>query len=195
MAWGALLTEHQSRLQRMVAFRLDPRLRRRIDARMSSKRRSWRRPTTVRIFPQPAHAPFPVAARHRGEQIVGVAPPSLRCANAQRRPRRCPRPRQRTRRRIHGAPGRNERSRHWPEYGGGERRRRTPPGPSATCCSVYGVRSGDSWCCPSTRSYPPSRRNGRTAHLADVLFELSGSIRIGADPKRLPSGRPGRLRR
>jgi RNA polymerase sigma-70 factor, ECF subfamily len=32
VAWGALLTEHEGRLQRMVAFRLDPRLRRRVDA-------------------------------------------------------------------------------------------------------------------------------------------------------------------
>jgi RNA polymerase sigma-70 factor (ECF subfamily) len=31
-AWGALLTEHEGRLERMVAFRLDPRLRRRVDA-------------------------------------------------------------------------------------------------------------------------------------------------------------------
>ena len=31
-AWGALLTEHEARLCRMVAFRLDPRLRGRIDA-------------------------------------------------------------------------------------------------------------------------------------------------------------------
>lgn len=32
VAWGALLTAHQERLVRMVAFRLDPRLRGRIDA-------------------------------------------------------------------------------------------------------------------------------------------------------------------
>ncbi len=32
VAWGALLSKHESRLQRMVAFRLDPRLRRRVDA-------------------------------------------------------------------------------------------------------------------------------------------------------------------
>jgi len=32
VAWGALLNEHEGRLQRMVAFRLDPRLRRRVDA-------------------------------------------------------------------------------------------------------------------------------------------------------------------
>src|SRR5438874_12825805 len=31
-AWGALLTEHQERLCRMVAFRLDRRLRGRVDA-------------------------------------------------------------------------------------------------------------------------------------------------------------------
>lgn len=31
-AWGALLTSHQERLMRMVAFRMDPRLRGRIDA-------------------------------------------------------------------------------------------------------------------------------------------------------------------
>jgi RNA polymerase sigma-70 factor (ECF subfamily) len=31
-AWGALLTAHQDRLMRMVAFRMDPRLRGRIDA-------------------------------------------------------------------------------------------------------------------------------------------------------------------
>jgi RNA polymerase sigma-70 factor (ECF subfamily) len=31
-AWGALLTAHQERLARMVAFRMDPRLRGRIDA-------------------------------------------------------------------------------------------------------------------------------------------------------------------
>jgi len=31
-AWGALLTEHEARLCRMVAFRLDPRLRGRVDA-------------------------------------------------------------------------------------------------------------------------------------------------------------------
>src|SRR5262245_61703220 len=31
-AWGALLTTHRERLARMVAFRLDPRLRRRLDA-------------------------------------------------------------------------------------------------------------------------------------------------------------------
>jgi RNA polymerase sigma-70 factor, ECF subfamily len=31
-AWGALLTEHQARLTRMVAFRLDPRLQGRVDA-------------------------------------------------------------------------------------------------------------------------------------------------------------------
>jgi RNA polymerase sigma-70 factor (ECF subfamily) len=31
-AWGALLMAHQERLVRMVAFRMDPRLRRRIDA-------------------------------------------------------------------------------------------------------------------------------------------------------------------
>ena len=31
-AWGALLTAHQQRLTRMVAFRLDPRLRGRVDA-------------------------------------------------------------------------------------------------------------------------------------------------------------------
>jgi RNA polymerase sigma-70 factor (ECF subfamily) len=31
-AWGALLTAHQERLTRMVAFRMDPRLRGRIDA-------------------------------------------------------------------------------------------------------------------------------------------------------------------
>jgi RNA polymerase sigma-70 factor (ECF subfamily) len=31
-AWGALLTAHQERLERMVAFRMDPRLRGRIDA-------------------------------------------------------------------------------------------------------------------------------------------------------------------
>jgi RNA polymerase sigma-70 factor (ECF subfamily) len=31
-AWGALLTEHDERLRRMVAFRLDPRLRGRVDA-------------------------------------------------------------------------------------------------------------------------------------------------------------------
>ena len=32
VAWGALLTAHQDRLVRMVAFRMDPRLRGRIDA-------------------------------------------------------------------------------------------------------------------------------------------------------------------
>jgi len=32
MAWGALLACHQGRLLRMVAFRMDPRLRRRVDA-------------------------------------------------------------------------------------------------------------------------------------------------------------------
>ena len=32
VAWGALLTAHQDRLTRMVAFRMDPRLRGRIDA-------------------------------------------------------------------------------------------------------------------------------------------------------------------
>src|SRR5438132_765125 len=31
-AWGAHLNEHQDRLRRMVAFRLDPRLRGRVDA-------------------------------------------------------------------------------------------------------------------------------------------------------------------
>jgi RNA polymerase sigma-70 factor, ECF subfamily len=31
-AWGALLTQHQERLQRVLAFRLDPRLRGRVDA-------------------------------------------------------------------------------------------------------------------------------------------------------------------
>jgi RNA polymerase sigma-70 factor, ECF subfamily len=31
-AWGMLLTEHQERLRRMVAFRMDPRLRGRVDA-------------------------------------------------------------------------------------------------------------------------------------------------------------------
>ena len=31
-AWGALLTEHEGRLRRMVAFRMDPRLRGRVDA-------------------------------------------------------------------------------------------------------------------------------------------------------------------
>src|SRR5215510_1153252 len=31
-AWGALLTAHQDRLVRMVAFRMDPRLRGRVDA-------------------------------------------------------------------------------------------------------------------------------------------------------------------
>jgi RNA polymerase sigma-70 factor (ECF subfamily) len=31
-AWGALLTAHQERLMRMVAFRMDPRLRGRVDA-------------------------------------------------------------------------------------------------------------------------------------------------------------------
>src|SRR3954447_22436907 len=31
-AWGALLTEHEARLTRMVAFRMDPRLQGRIDA-------------------------------------------------------------------------------------------------------------------------------------------------------------------
>ena len=31
-AWGALLTVHEERLARMVAFRLDPRLRGRVDA-------------------------------------------------------------------------------------------------------------------------------------------------------------------
>jgi RNA polymerase sigma-70 factor (ECF subfamily) len=32
VAWGALLTSHQERLARMVAFRMDPRLRGRLDA-------------------------------------------------------------------------------------------------------------------------------------------------------------------
>jgi RNA polymerase sigma-70 factor (ECF subfamily) len=32
VAWGALLTEHQARLCRMVTFRMDPRLRGRVDA-------------------------------------------------------------------------------------------------------------------------------------------------------------------
>jgi RNA polymerase sigma-70 factor (ECF subfamily) len=32
LAWGALLVEHEGRLERMVEFRLDPRVRRRIDA-------------------------------------------------------------------------------------------------------------------------------------------------------------------
>ena len=31
-AWGALLTAHEERLARMVAFRMDPRLRGRVDA-------------------------------------------------------------------------------------------------------------------------------------------------------------------
>src|SRR6476619_3656893 len=31
-AWGALLTAHEQRLARMVAFRMDPRLRGRVDA-------------------------------------------------------------------------------------------------------------------------------------------------------------------
>src|ERR687883_426486 len=31
-AWGALLTTHQGRLERIVAFRMDPRLRGRVDA-------------------------------------------------------------------------------------------------------------------------------------------------------------------
>ena len=30
-AWGALLARHQERLQRVVSFRLDPRLRGRVD--------------------------------------------------------------------------------------------------------------------------------------------------------------------
>jgi RNA polymerase sigma-70 factor (ECF subfamily) len=32
LAWGALLVQHEQRLERMVAFRLDPRVRRRVDA-------------------------------------------------------------------------------------------------------------------------------------------------------------------
>jgi RNA polymerase sigma-70 factor (ECF subfamily) len=32
LAWGELLVEHEGRLERMVAFRLDPRVRRRVDA-------------------------------------------------------------------------------------------------------------------------------------------------------------------
>src|SRR5436309_9928951 len=32
VAWGALLTTHQPRLARMVSFRMDPRLRGRLDA-------------------------------------------------------------------------------------------------------------------------------------------------------------------
>src|SRR5688500_13511239 len=31
-AWGALLAQHQERLQTLLAFRLDPRLRTRVDA-------------------------------------------------------------------------------------------------------------------------------------------------------------------
>jgi len=42
-AWGALLTAHQERLARMVAFRMDPRLRGRIDAPQRHLRRELRR--------------------------------------------------------------------------------------------------------------------------------------------------------
>jgi len=58
-AWGALLTSHQERLARMVAFRMDPRLRGRIDAadvvqeafvQAASHREDYFRAPTVPLF-------------------------------------------------------------------------------------------------------------------------------------------------
>lgn len=58
-AWGALLTAHQERLVRMVAFRMDPRLRGRVDAgdvvqeafvAASAKREVYFREPTVPLF-------------------------------------------------------------------------------------------------------------------------------------------------
>jgi RNA polymerase sigma-70 factor, ECF subfamily len=58
-AWGALLTAHQERLARMVAFRMDPRLRGRIDAadvvqdafvEASEHREDYFRAPTVPLF-------------------------------------------------------------------------------------------------------------------------------------------------
>jgi RNA polymerase sigma-70 factor (ECF subfamily) len=58
-AWGAALLEHQDRLQRMAAFRLDPRLRGRIDAsdivqeaflQASSHRQDYLRTPSLPLF-------------------------------------------------------------------------------------------------------------------------------------------------
>ena len=58
-AWGALLTDHQERLLRMIAFRMDPRLRGRIDAldvlqdafvEASAHRETYFRAPTVPLF-------------------------------------------------------------------------------------------------------------------------------------------------
>src|SRR6185295_4795819 len=58
-AWGSLLTAHQERLMRMVAFRMDPRLRGRIDAadvvqeafvEASAHREDYFRAPTVPLF-------------------------------------------------------------------------------------------------------------------------------------------------
>src|SRR3954468_15338320 len=75
-AWGALLVKHQVRLQRMVAFRLDSRLRRRVDA-SDVVQEGFPRGGDPRwgLLPHPADPCFPVAARHRAQQAFGGPPP------------------------------------------------------------------------------------------------------------------------
>ena len=74
-SWGTLLTRHEGRLRRMVAFRLDPRLRGRVDAadvlqeiHLEASRHMARLPPGAR------HAAVPLAEGHRGPQAPGGAP-------------------------------------------------------------------------------------------------------------------------
>jgi RNA polymerase sigma-70 factor (ECF subfamily) len=58
-AWGALLTQHQERLQCVLAFRLDPRLRGRVDAAdVMQERSSLRRPGGADFFRQRTQSLF-----------------------------------------------------------------------------------------------------------------------------------------
>ena len=71
-AWGALLIEHEERLRRMVAFRLDPRLQGASTPRTSCRRRTSRPPTTATITSAwRSGAAVPLAARDRREQAAG----------------------------------------------------------------------------------------------------------------------------
>ena len=82
-SWGTLLTRHEERLRRMVAFRMDQRLQGRIDPldviQEAYLEASEHRAEYLR---QPASAVLPLAARHRRQQAARAAPPSPRHADA-----------------------------------------------------------------------------------------------------------------
>ena len=120
-AWGSLLTEHDERLRRMVAFRMDPRLRGRVDAADVVQEAYLEAADHRDDYFRQAEA-VPVFLWLRGvvaNKLLETAPPPPRHRHARRRPRGAAAPAARARRHVSGDGRAIRRPRRGPGDGGG----------------------------------------------------------------------------